>query len=60
MDDRPGPPSRGSFFPVQEDDHFFTLLRDVERSALRARLVWRAKDWATSSTNHFTCLTRSH
>jgi len=39
-------------FPVQEDDHFFTLLRYVERNALRARLVRRAEDWRWSSLYH--------
>jgi putative transposase len=32
-------------FPVQEDGHFLTVCRYVERNALRARLVARAEDW---------------
>ena len=36
-------------FPVQEDDHFYTVCRYVERNALRARLVKRAQAWPWSS-----------
>jgi putative transposase len=36
-------------FPVQEDDHLITVLRYVERNALRAELVARAEDWKWSS-----------
>ena len=36
-------------FPVQGDDHLFTVLRYVERNALRADLVPRAEDWRWSS-----------
>jgi len=32
-------------FPVQEDGHFLTVARYVERNALRARLVRRAENW---------------
>lgn len=32
-------------FPVQDDDHFHTVCRYVERNALRANLVERAEDW---------------
>jgi putative transposase len=32
-------------FPVQADDHFYTVCRYVERNALRARLVKRAENW---------------
>jgi REP-associated tyrosine transposase len=39
-------------FPVQEDDHLYTLLRYVERNALRANLVARAEDWRWSSLVH--------
>ena len=39
-------------FPVQKDDHYYTLLRYVERNALRARLVRRAEDWRWSSLYH--------
>ncbi len=36
-------------FPVQDDDHFLTLCRCVQRNALRAKLVRRAEDWAYGS-----------
>jgi putative transposase len=36
-------------FPVAKDDHYFTVLRYVERNALRAGLVERAEDWRWSS-----------
>ena len=36
-------------FPVQEDEHFFTVCRYVERNALRAHLVRRAEDWRWGS-----------
>jgi putative transposase len=36
-------------FPVQDDEHLITVLRYVERNALRAELVSRAEDWAWSS-----------
>jgi putative transposase len=36
-------------FPVQEDDHFYSVGRYVERNALRANLVQRAEDWRWSS-----------
>jgi putative transposase len=36
-------------FPIQDDDHLFTVLRYVERNALRADLVARAEAWAWSS-----------
>jgi hypothetical protein len=36
-------------FPVQEDDHLFTLARYVERNALRANLVHRAEQWRWGS-----------
>ena len=32
-------------FPIQEDDHLFTVGRYVERNALRAKLVGRAEQW---------------
>ena len=32
-------------FPVQDDDHFHVLHRDIERNALRAKLVKHAKNW---------------
>jgi putative transposase len=36
-------------FPVQEDEHFYTVARYVERNALRAGLVRRAENWKWSS-----------
>lgn len=36
-------------FPVQEDDHYYSLCRYVERNALRANLVRRAEDWRYGS-----------
>jgi putative transposase len=36
-------------FAVQTDDHFYTLVRYVERNALRARLAARAEEWRWSS-----------
>src|SRR5881398_558378 len=32
-------------FPVETDEHLYTVLRYVERNALRANLVARAEDW---------------
>src|SRR5260370_38457547 len=38
---------QGSFksFVIQEDEHFLTVCRYVERNALRAGLVGRAEEW---------------
>ena len=36
-------------FPIQDDDHFLTVCRYVERNALRANLVKRAEDWQWGS-----------
>jgi REP-associated tyrosine transposase len=36
-------------FPVEDDDHFYTVVRYVERNALRAGLVDRAEQWQWSS-----------
>jgi len=36
-------------FPIQEDGHFFTVCRYVERNALRAGLVKRAELWRWGS-----------
>jgi putative transposase len=49
-----GPLYQGRFrsFPVQEDDHFFTVCRYVERNPLRAKLVTRAEQWRWSSLWH--------
>ncbi|MGD2110566.1 MAG: transposase [Phycisphaerae bacterium] len=42
-----GPVYQGRFksFPIQEDDHFLTVCRYVERNPLRAEMVPRAEDW---------------
>jgi putative transposase len=53
----------GSLFPkktpdpfsarsVQADDHLYSLLRYVERNALRAGLVKKAEEWRWSSLSH--------
>src|SRR5262249_10883266 len=36
-------------FPIQEDDHFYTVMRYVERNALRAALVSKAATWRWGS-----------
>ena len=36
-------------FPIEEDDHFFTVCRYVERNALTAHVVERAEDWRWGS-----------
>jgi putative transposase len=36
-------------FPIEQDDHLLTVLRYVDRNALRANLVGRAEDWPWSS-----------
>ena len=36
-------------FPVDEDEHFLTVCRYVERNALTARAVQRAEDWRWGS-----------
>ena len=41
-------------FPIEEDEHLWTVLRYVERNALRANLVRRAEDWVWSSAAAFT------
>ena len=49
-----GPIYQGRFksFPIQADDHYFTVCRYVERNALRANLVTRAENWRWSSLWH--------
>jgi len=42
-------------FPVQEDDHFLTICRYVERNPLRANLVSRAELWKWSSLWTWNC-----
>jgi putative transposase len=36
-------------FPVESDEHFWSVARYVERNALRAQLVVRAEEWQWSS-----------
>lgn len=36
-------------FPVEEDDHFYAVVRYVERNAVRANLIRRAEQWRWSS-----------
>jgi putative transposase len=36
-------------FPLESDEHFYQVMRYVERNALRANLVRRAEDWRWSS-----------
>lgn len=49
-----GPVYQGRFksFPVQQDDHYFTVCRYVERNPLRAGLVARSEHWRWSSLWH--------
>jgi putative transposase len=46
-----GPIYQGRFksFPIERDEHVLTVLRYVERNALRAGLVERADDWQWGS-----------
>ncbi len=37
-------PGRFKSFPLEADDHFLTVCRNVERKALRAKLVQRAEN----------------
>jgi putative transposase len=41
--------SRFKSFPIESDDHFYTVVRYVERNSLRANLVARAEDWRWGS-----------
>ena len=36
-------------FPIQDDEHYVTVMRYVERNPLRANLVERSQDWEWSS-----------
>jgi putative transposase len=40
-------------FPVETDEHLYTVLRYVERNAVRADLVARAEEWRWSSVWRF-------
>jgi putative transposase len=42
-------------FAVQDDEHFLTVCRYVERNALRANLVRRAEDWRWGSLYRWYC-----
>lgn len=42
-------------FPVEDDDHFYTVVRYVERNALRAGLVAQAQAWRWSSLWRYYC-----
>ena len=46
-----GPVYQGRFksFPIQSSPHLLTVVRYVERNALRARLVKQAEDWRWGS-----------
>jgi putative transposase len=39
-------------FPLEKDEHFYAVVRYVERNALRAGLVGRAEDWKWGSLHH--------
>jgi putative transposase len=39
-------------FPVESDEHFYTVCRYVERNALRAKLVKRAERWPWGSLGY--------
>ena len=39
---------------MESDEHLYTVLRYVERNALRANLVKRAQDWRWSSLGRYT------
>jgi putative transposase len=41
-------------FPLENDEHFLTVCRYVERNALRAKLVRRAEDWRWNSLYRWT------
>ena len=49
-----GPLYQGRFksFPIQDDDHLWTVLRYVERNPLRANLVEAVEQWRWSSLWH--------
>ena len=50
-----GPIYQGRFksFPVQSDEHLWTVVRYLERNPKRAQLVRRAEDWQWSSLYHW-------
>jgi putative transposase len=40
-------------FPIEQDEHLLTVLRYVERNAVRAHLVRRAEQWQWSSARYW-------
>ena len=40
-------------FPIEQDEHFYTVARYVERNALRANLVPRAEEWRWGSLHRW-------
>jgi putative transposase len=40
-------------FPIQQDGHYLTVLRYIERNPLRAKLVKASQDWQWSSLSSF-------
>jgi putative transposase len=46
-------PGRFKALPIEEDEHLWTVLRYVERNALRANLVKRAENWLWPSAAAF-------
>jgi putative transposase len=40
-------------FPIEQDDHFYTVARYVERNAMRANLVRHAEDWRWGSLHRW-------
>jgi len=42
-------------FPVESDDHLYTVLRYVERNSVRANLVDKAEAWRWSSAGRYYC-----
>lgn len=42
-------------FPVESDDHLYTVLRYVERNSVRANLVEKAEAWRWSSAWRYYC-----
>ena len=40
-------------FPIQDDEHFLVVCRDVERNAVRAGLVDKAEDWRWGSLHRW-------
>lgn len=47
--------SRFKSFPIESDEHFYAVVRYVERNALRAGLVQRGEDWPWGSLHQRAC-----